>query len=232
MSCVLDLPTDILQHIAAQFGFLDTRSIRMMETALPVFGKKASDGLSICSYRCKELFQDSLTETRINREISWMDNVMECKYDMCADLCGVAYKLRSGRVVMWRQGKRALYGALSLKDYRWLSRNIGPMIDTYLVSVTPSTFRTWSELEQGYRLRFQYEQSLYLMVDNCLQAIEEKVRPLTFVKHLNAILKKRRIIEQECSIAREIREKVVLYYQRERKNYCLADKHSRQIKLE
>ena len=232
MRCVLDLPDDILQHIAAQFGFMDTRTIRMMETTHPVFGRKGKDGLSICSYRCKELFKDSLTETRVNREMTWMDNVMECKYDMCADLCGVAYKLRSGRVFMWRQGKRALYGALSLKDYSWLSRNIGPMIETYLIRVTPATYRAWSALEQGHRLRFQYEQSIYLMIDNCLQAIQSKVRPVTFVRHLNAILKKRQALEQECSTAAEIRRKLVLYYQKERKNYCLADKHSRRIKLE
>ena len=235
MWCVLDLPDDILEHIAAQFGFMDTRTIRMMETAHPVFSRRGDDGLSVCSHRCKVLFESSLTETRFDPEMSWMDNLVECKYDMCADLCGAAYKLRPGRILMpltWRQGKRALYGAFSLKDYAWLSRNIGPMIENHLVTISPETYRSWNRLEQGHRLRFQYEESIYLMIDNCLQAIHCGVRPRVFARHLNSILQKRPSLEQECREAAETRRKVVLYYQKERKNYCVPERHAKWIKLE
>jgi hypothetical protein len=239
MTQLLDLPVDLMHHIVSFVGMRGTRTLRALNTTHPAFSKGTGVELSVCENRCRDLFRESLSETQYVPTMSWINNLAECKNDICTELCWVAYKIKAGRGVLWKQGRIALKAAFLLDDFTWLRKNLPLVIDIYLGPSFGSKrmFDIWRSSPIGDITRRNYEGSLFLMIDNCLNSMQNRVRPHVCASLLSRILDygfKRDGVDGIYKCGKEGRalyDKVLRYYRDVRPRYCLLRRYEKRIQI-
>jgi len=220
-------------------GMRDVRTLRMLNTTHPLFSQGYKGELSVCENRCRDLFRMSLLDTKYIPSSSWMTNLVECKSDMGCELCWVAYKMKTGQGMLWNQGRIAFKAAYLLEDYHWLRKNLPQAIDIYL---GPSfggerMFELWDRSQRGPVTRKNYEESLFLMIDNCLQSMQSKVRPHVSAALLSRILDFRfkrngeNGIYMSCKEGRRLYDRVLRHFKEVRPEYCLLSRYEKRIQI-